>query len=194
MKTDELYESGKSYTKHIVIAFILILIIITVRVTRVYEYRYDREKWYSLSDKATDYDEKIRCLSRAIACDKLYAFSYNRRGFVHLQYGHFDKAMKDFDYIIENAPQDVPSHVFRAMTFDSLGNYDAALKDYSIAINLNKEDAYSRYYRASFFHHNKKYSRGLTDIKRALELEPGNTDFLQLQEMLLAGNVAVEGE
>jgi len=62
------------------------------------------------------------------------------------------------------------------------GYYYDAIKDLNRSIELNPEDEYSYIYRGLSNVSIKNYKAATKDFKYALELDPGNEDFIQYIE------------
>ena len=113
------------------------------------------------------------------------------RGFAYDEKGDHDKAIEDYNKIIELNPEDADAYLNRGNAYYGKGEFDRAIEDYSKAIELNPEYARAYTNRGVAYRKSKQYGKEEEeDYKKALELNPNEVDaMLALSESyILAKN------
>ena len=108
---------------------------------------------------------------------------YLRRGIVYNSKKDFDKAIADFNWIIERVPQlDVPNldtsaYVNRGLAFEGKQQASRAIEDYTTAIQL-KDSANAHLRRGMLYLKLGDDAPTIADLSRALQLDQDNPQAL----------------
>jgi len=132
------------------------------------------------------YDEAIESYSRALfqlkmkgliaTPDKhnMMTVTYNR-GLAYLEKGDYEKALKDFDTVLQKNPDDAQAWYSRGTVRERMGNMDGALSDYTSAIERDPENSLYRFSRGYLYQHNRKeWDAAIADFTAAVEINPDN--------------------
>lgn len=155
-KSSEIYTSTSTSTNHP-----------TVRISA-------KELYDSGVDKYNkkDYKGAIEYFNEALYLDSnnLSVAIYNQRGYALLQLGKYTEAINDFNYYIQNNPNEFYSRANRAWAFYNLGKYQQAIDDYSKALEINSSDASSYYSRGNAYSQLGQKQKAIKDYQKAAEL------------------------
>ena len=75
------------------------------------------------------------------------ANAYNNRDKAYWEKGDYDRAIEDFNEVIQLNPNDVIAYISRGIVYGEQGDYDRAIEDFNEAIQLNPNDAIAYYNR-----------------------------------------------
>jgi tetratricopeptide (TPR) repeat protein len=85
-------------------------------------------------------DEALELLSRAVAEDPAFYQAYSLRGWVYYKQAEYDKAIPDFDKVIERMPKGAygaSAYAGRGMSLSRKNRFEAAIADLTQALRLN---------------------------------------------------------
>lgn len=124
------------------------------------------------------YEESIANFTKAIELSPSTAQLYAMRGAIHLDFGHFRKAVDDLSLAIQMAKGVVSALVFehRAMAFRQLGRYEDALGDLSESLRKDPSWSSSQLRRGSVYRCLKKYELAKLDLDEVIKREPDNLE------------------
>lgn len=94
------------------------------------------------------------------------------RGLAFAQQGYHDRAIADFDKVIQLEPNKAIAYNNRGGAYYLKEEYESAIKDFSIAIDLNPDDASTYNNRGVAYCLKKEYESAIADFSRAIDLNP----------------------
>lgn len=125
----------------------------------------------SLDDRITGCTAVIET---ATAMPQSVIFAHFRRaGFYSLK-GEVDRAIADYDQIIEHDPNNRFARLYRASAYVRNRETDAALADYDKAVELDPKDVYAYLGRAGAYRAKGDVDRAIDDYGRVLQIHPEN--------------------
>ena len=100
-------------------------------------------------------------------------FAYDSRGGAYKEKGNLQKALIDYDRVIEICPDNWKAYNNRGMVYFAKNDYHRAIADYTRSIKLNPivEETYNN--RAKTYAALRLYDQAFRDFNRALEINPG---------------------
>jgi tetratricopeptide (TPR) repeat protein len=113
-------------------------------------------------------------IETATAMPQSVIFAYFRRAGFYLQKGDVDRAIADYDQIIEHDPNNPIARLRRASAYFRKREFDAALADYDKAVELDPKDEYAYSGRAGAYMAKEDIDRATADYGRVLLLHPDN--------------------
>jgi tetratricopeptide (TPR) repeat protein len=114
----------------------------------------------------------IEPLSTNVAVTANPVAAYIYRGNIYSNKGNYDRAIADYDQVIQLKPDDADAYISRGVAYGHKGNYDRAIADYDKAIQLKPGDTAAYYYRGTAHAHKGDYDEAITDYTRTIELAP----------------------
>ena len=91
---------------------------------------------------------------------------YVARGIAYFQLQEYDKALADFDKIIELQPKVADVYAFRGAIYGELQNYQKAIIDFNKAIELQPKESRFYHARSSTYLSLEKYQKALEDCNQ----------------------------
>lgn len=106
-----------------------------------------------------------------VSPDFLMADAYFGRGTCYAYNEEWEKAIEDYNNVLEIRPTHAVSHMNRGVCYDRLGDFGQALANYTKAIELNPKDALSYKNRAITYRRLGYPEKAEADFAKAQELE-----------------------
>lgn len=97
-----------------------------------------------------------------------------RRAMFYRQKGEVDRAIADYDQIIERYPANLSARLDRASAHLQKQEPDAALSDYTKAIELDPKNTYAHLGRARIYGTRRDFVRAIADYDQAILIHPDN--------------------
>lgn len=156
-----------------------------------------------------DFFGALDYLNQAIALRPDQGHLYGNRGTIHYQVGYFKNAISDFSKAISMSKKfDQMLYLSRAVSYEKAGDIRSAIKDLVILrstkmeipkvveasitekwnlmwnglhqkVNSGTATAKDYFDRAQLYFDTDQQKEGLADLSKALELDPGNKEYLQ---------------
>jgi lipoprotein NlpI len=101
-------------------------------------------------------------------------FAHSRRAGFYLQKAEVDRAIADYDQIIEHDPNNLGARLGRASAYVRKREFDAALADYEKAIELDPKDVYAYQGRAGARLVKGDIDGAIADYGRVVLIHPDN--------------------
>lgn len=101
-------------------------------------------------------------------------FAYFRRATFLLEKGEVDRAIADYNHVIEHDPNNQIAFLRRAWAYKLKAAVDEALADYGRGIELNPKDAYAYLGRAGAYMMKQDVDRAIADYGQVLLVHPDN--------------------
>lgn len=96
---------------------------------------------------------------------------YLQRGIAYAQKKYYDKAIIDFNMVIQLGSNNDEVYFYRGLSYQEKKIHDKAIADYTEAIQTNPN--FARYHNRGVAYYNKKnYNKALEDFTEAIRLEP----------------------
>ena len=117
-----------------------------------------------------------------------YSLAYFNRGNSYRNKGFYDRAILDYDKVIERKPDDAYAYTRRGYVYALQGAYDRALKDYDQAIELNP-DFVENFFTidvADYADYEHLYDQEIQDYSRTITLRPADVEALFHRGLLYA--------
>lgn len=108
----------------------------------------------------------------AIKLDSHCLSAYVVRGEAYKLLNMQDKALDDFNYVIEQAPAYIPAYIMRAGLYRDQDEYEKSLRDYESVQNINDKIATVYGHQGLCYSMMKDYQKALEMCNRAIELDP----------------------
>jgi len=118
----------------------------------------------------------IKDLNNAIASDVSFLKAYQQRASIYDWLADYDKAIADFDYALQLAPNNIETLVNRGITEGKKGNIPKAIDFFNKAIKINPNSAFAYSNRGFAYSRLSKFDLAMADYNKAIEIDPsGNT-------------------
>lgn len=124
---------------------------------------------YRLSDQ---YRLALECINQALAINKEDAYSYKVRGHIFFNTGENDKALRDFQKVLEYEEESAWLLSMIAETYLRKRIFTTAIDYASQAIDIDPKHVFSYMVRGNAYYKINDYDRAIVDLKYALELDP----------------------
>ncbi|MEN8186679.1 MAG: tetratricopeptide repeat protein, partial [Bacteroidota bacterium] len=132
-----------------------------------------------------DINTAIKHYEMALQKDSLLTPIYSNLATAYSMNGNNDMATKTLENWIKLNPTLSRPYYLRALLYFELKDNDKALADLNTAIELNPEDTRSMYNLATYYFQDKKdLSLAESYIKKALKIQPENTDYKYLLALI----------
>ncbi len=120
-----------------------------------------------------DYIGAIDAYSKAIEMDPKYEIAIEWRGLAYFfNQSNSQKALADFDKLIEINPNKAFYYSMRGSMYLDIGDYKRAIRDQNSAIKLNPQDAISFHSRGIAYYKLGNDEEALNDYNHAIKLNP----------------------
>ena len=113
-----------------------------------------------------------------------FYIGYFNRGSAYRRAGDANKALADFNKVLERKPGFSRGHVMRAVVYDDLGNRNKALADLDEAIKRDAENWSAYYIRATVLRAEQRYDAALADLETAAGFKPGKVKLRLLRALV----------
>jgi tetratricopeptide (TPR) repeat protein len=113
-----------------------------------------------------------------------FYIGYFNRGSGYRSAGDFDKALADFNKVVELKPRFARGYHMRGVVQDDLGARDKALADLDRAIELNSRDWSAYFSRATVLRANNDPDAALVDLATAADLKPKESKVILLRALI----------
>jgi tetratricopeptide (TPR) repeat protein len=122
----------------------------------------------------SDYEHRIKDLTKAIEINPDFVEAYNSRGAVYNFIGEYDKAINDFNKVIELSSSSaflVGAYVGLAGSYSSKKNYNKAIEYCTKAIELAQDNDDILYFlRGRIYFDKSEYKKSINDFTKAIDL------------------------
>ena len=127
---------------------------------------------HGLDDRATPYFNVALGLLGTMEPDQRQVVdTYYYRGVAYVTKGDYDKAIADFDQVIELQPNHDAAHNARGSAYVAKGEYDKAIADYDQAIELLPDLAEVYNSRGGAYYSKGDYDQAIADYDQAIALQ-----------------------
>ena len=154
------------------------------------------DSYYEIALARITADDALVNLSKAIDLNPNYVDAYFLRGLIYGSQYDFDKAIADFEKVVELDPSHTDAKAMHADAYAARGadyalekNYDKAIADFERAIELDPDKAEFKAAAATYFLRGAtRYEEGdnesaftdldraISDIEKIIELDPDNSE------------------
>jgi len=143
--------------------------------------------WYAVAahagpledcEQAQDTDRRIHGCSDRITRFPRDATAYFNRGSAYLIRGELDRAIADFDGVIQVDPAYSPAYYHRGIAYERRELYDQAIADFSKVVEINPRHGFAFDALARIYLKTGRYTLALGDAERAVSLDPLDERFL----------------
>jgi lipoprotein NlpI len=121
-------------------------------------------------------DSALEVCSRAIASGQLspakLATTLYNRGLAYERKGDFDRAIQDFDRVIELRPDTSKAFYNRAIAYHNKGQFDRAIQDFNQVVQLTPDYAPAFRNRGNAYRGALAFDRAIQDYDQAIRLSP----------------------
>lgn len=95
----------------------------------------------NLYSSRQEYSAAIEGYTRAASLDPAYTYVYHSRGVLYWrEFGHYDRAIRDLDRVLELEPSRAEAYFNRAFAYKLQGQHDRAIADFERYLELGQED------------------------------------------------------
>jgi tetratricopeptide (TPR) repeat protein len=119
--------------------------------------------------------DEISLWSDVIAKSPKKIRGYNERGLAYLEKGQHDRALVDFNTVIELDPGLADGFYNRATIYREKGQYDKAILDYNQALKIAPGYVKALINRGLVYYLSQQYEKAIADYKQAIEYDPLET-------------------
>ncbi|MDQ1639566.1 MAG: hypothetical protein QOF62_2905 [Pyrinomonadaceae bacterium] len=123
-----------------------------------------------------EFDRAIELYGALIASNPKNTDAYNDRGSAYSNRGNLEKALEDYNQVIQSQPSDARAYARafnnRGFVFYKQGNTNRALEDFNRAINLSPHDASPFNNRGAAYSDLGKFKEALNDYGKVIEYRP----------------------
>lgn len=117
------------------------------------------------------HEEALRLYDRVLTANANSKDAYAGKGDVYYKMGDLGQAEKQYEKVVELAPNDYGSWNQKAWILTKMGKHDQAIADATKSLAINPHP-YTFDTRGYAYAHLRKYDEALKDFKSALELDP----------------------
>ncbi len=108
--------------------------------------------------------------------DPQNAFNYLNRGSAYGLQGEYERAIQDFDRVIELDPQNASVYIRRGLASNDLGEYELSIQDYNKAIELAPQNADAYLLRGRAYYFLGENEHAIQDFDKTIELNPKDSE------------------
>ncbi len=137
-----------------------------------------RKKAYRLENEEK-WDKLIPVATKLTELEKEYhyqAIAYCTRGSAYLYRGEYDRALEDFNKVIELNPKHADAYLSRGIAYSCKGNDDRSIADFTKTLGLNLKYVEAYYGRGIAYINKKDYNRAIANFTKTIELTPEYVD------------------
>ena len=141
----------------------------------------DSKYWFNKAQQASEPSEKINLLTTALKISPTYIEALNNRASAYKDLGDFDKALSDYQKMLEIQPSNVYAYRNRALLYQQLRRFDEALQDIKrlLKIDSTMSDGYAMY--AQIMDLRRQESEALRAVEKSLEYDSTNWRALEVR-------------
>ncbi|MBN2893583.1 MAG: tetratricopeptide repeat protein [Bacteroidales bacterium] len=122
--------------------------------------------------------EAIEDFNSSIATDLTFMLSYIERGAAYDWLGDFERALNDYNTVLNYEPKNNEVIINRGITKGKTGDYNGAIEDFNLALSINPDFATAYSNRGLAYAFLRDYDNAIADYTTAINLESdGNTYF-----------------
>lgn len=110
-----------------------------------------------------------------------------RKANEHFEAGRFEEALKGYNLVLEDHPDQAPIHMNIGATLRGLGKLEEALAAFDKCLELDPKDAQAAYQRINLLNFQHRFADAITSAQKALELNDSELN-LHLELVLAAIN------
>ncbi|MFT3909243.1 MAG: tetratricopeptide repeat protein [Ferruginibacter sp.] len=115
--------------------------------------------------------DAFKYAEKAIKEDPTNYFGYFQRGSAWNSKNEYNKAIEDYNKVIELRSDYAYAYNGRGAAWDEKGEYDKAIQDYDKAIELKNDYAYAYYNRGNSWDNKGEYDKAIQDYSKTIELK-----------------------
>lgn len=123
-----------------------------------------------------DLDKAIECLTELIESGNLsrdhLAIAYGNRGIAWKRKKDYDRAIADYNRVLEIKPREAKAYYNRGITWMEKGSYDQAMADFTKAIEINANYLWAYHGRGILFFTQGRFVQASEDFKVSLTINP----------------------
>ena len=134
-------------------------------------------------------DEAISLLTEALALAPRDAKLHYERALTHVEAGHPELALADYEAAIVQRPDYPEALNNRAAILGQLRRFEEAAAGFTKVIELNGQDVLAIRNRGLVYHDMGEYAKSVADLDRAIELDPASSE-----NWFLRGNACLDGD
>ena len=97
--------------------------------------------------------------------------AYYNRGTAYAEKGDFDRAIEDFDKVLELNPEDAAAYFNRGTAHSALNQHEKAIENYNKAIELDPNLAMAYNNRGLAYYSLNKHDEAMAEYNKAIELD-----------------------
>lgn len=129
-------------------------------------------EWYNRGFCTDDAKAAVRCYTKAIQLDPLFADAYYLRAHSYSGLREYKNAIDDLNKAIELKPEESQYYCARGDNYQNLHDYTNAIKDFDKAIELNPQFARAYLHRCWANFETGDHEQGKIDYEKAADLDP----------------------
>ena len=127
-----------------------------------------------LSTSSSRWKTALAYLAKRVRSNPDNVFLYSLMSVIHADRNELDRAVDDWNKIVELEPANAESFIGRAKLRLERQEWDKAISDLTLAIKIEPNDAYSYRLRAHAWNAMRDYDKVISDCDRSIALEPRN--------------------
>lgn len=127
-----------------------------------------------------DFAEAEKWFIKVLACNEHHPEALNRLGVIYIQQNNFRKAELIYRKLLSETQKESIYYCNFGRCLYSLGRLDEALEAYENAVKLDSSKPVRFVSIGQIYYEKKEFAKSLEYFGRALELDPQNTDYLEL--------------
>jgi tetratricopeptide (TPR) repeat protein len=124
-----------------------------------------------------DNDSGLKDLTTSIDI-KPYWFAYFHRGLLNTIRQEYERAIADFDKLVELKPDIKNGYAFRGRAYSKMENYEKALENFNKILSIDSNNSPAYYGRGKVYFKMGNYETALEEYNKALKLDEKNSRLL----------------
>lgn len=121
-------------------------------------------------------------VSEIVRLNPGYLDAYYLRGRIFSDLQEHDKALADFNFLIEKIPNVFPDvYVERGLVYSSIQKFELAINDYSVALEIENDHLLAYIQRGYCFFEVAQFDKAIQDLDKALQIDPKNKHALYIR-------------
>ena len=138
-----------------------------------------------------DWDGAIRCWSQVIDLPEISeedrAKAFINRGISFARKGEFDRAIRDYNQVLENNPKNEKALINRGISFARKSEFDRAIRDYNQVLENNPKNEEALINRGIVFADKGEFDRAIRDYDQILGNNSKNEEALNNRGIAFVG-------